>query len=55
VTVDVSGEDGRYRAEVDVEGDELPCCEAGHAGPEEAARHAWRLTRALARKTASAS
>ena len=30
--------------------DGKPCCEAGHADAPEAARHAWRLTRALARR-----
>jgi hypothetical protein len=50
VTVEVAEEDRRFRASVPVEDDDLPCCEAGHADAEEAAAHAWRLTRAIARK-----
>jgi hypothetical protein len=51
VTVDVIEEDGRHFAEVPVDDDALPCCEPGHDGAEEAALHAHRLTRAIARKT----
>ena len=52
MTVDVTVRDGRCRAVVAAAETELPCCEAGHPDPAEAARHAWGLTRALARKTA---
>jgi hypothetical protein len=50
LTVDVAEEDGRHRAAVPFEDRELPCCAPGHADPVEAARHAGRLTRAIARK-----
>lgn len=50
MTVDVIEEDGRHFAEVPVDDDALPCCEVGHEGAEEAALHAWTLTRAIARK-----
>jgi hypothetical protein len=50
LTVDVAEEDLRYRAGVPVDDGELPCCGAGHPDAAEAARHAWRLTRAIARK-----
>ena len=52
MTVTVACRDGRCRATVPVEGTELPCCEAGHPDPVEAARHAWGLARAIARKAA---
>lgn len=55
MTVDVTEEDLRYRAEVPVDDDALPCCEVGHEGAEEAARHAWALTRAIARREAKAA
>ena len=51
MTVTVAEEDGRHFAEVPVDDDALPCCEPGHADAEEAALHAWTLTRAIARKT----
>jgi hypothetical protein len=51
VTVTVTELDGRHRAEVPFEAIDLPCCTAGHADALEAAAHAWRLTRAIARKT----
>jgi hypothetical protein len=50
VTVAVTEEDGLYRALVPVDGTGIRCCEAGHADAAEAAAHAWRLTRAIARK-----
>jgi hypothetical protein len=51
VTVTVAEEDLRHRALID---EALPCCEVGHEGAEEAARHAWTLTRAIVRKTQTA-
>ena len=54
MTIEVAEDDGRHRASVPFEGDTLPCCTAGHADAVEAAAHAWRLTRAIARKTAAA-
>ncbi len=50
MTVTVTEEDRRFRAAVPVEERDLPCCAPGHADPLEAARHAWKLTRAIARK-----
>jgi hypothetical protein len=32
-----------------------PCCETGHPDPESAALHAWKLTRAIARREAKAA
>jgi hypothetical protein len=48
VKVAVAEAGGRYAALTDA-GD---CCEAGHPDAAEAARHAWRLTRALRRHEA---
>jgi hypothetical protein len=48
VTVTIAEEDLRHRALVD---GIIPCCSAGHPDAESAALHAWRLTRAIARKT----
>ena len=50
MTVTVTEEDGRHRASVTFEGHELPCCTPGHGEAAEAAEHAWKLTRAIARK-----
>ena len=50
MTVTVTEADGWHRADVPFEGDNLPCCTPGHPDAEEAAAHAWRLTRAIARK-----
>lgn len=48
MTVEVAETLGRHRAQTDA-GD---CCEAGHPDAAEAAAHAWKLTRALARREA---
>lgn len=50
MTITVTEEDRRYRAAVPFEGHDLPCCTPGHADAEQAAQHAWKLTRAIARK-----
>jgi hypothetical protein len=50
LTVEVVEVDGRHRASVHAGDADLPCCTAGHADALEAAAHAWRLTRAIARK-----
>jgi hypothetical protein len=55
VNVLVTLEDGRHFASVPFGGEQLPCCTAGHPDPEEAARHAWRLSRAIARKASRAA
>jgi hypothetical protein len=52
VTVTVAEMLGRHRAQVPDDAGVADCCEAGHADAEEAAGHAWKLTRALARREA---
>ena len=55
MTVTVAEQDGRHRAAVPVDDGELPCCTAGHPDAAEAASHAWKLTRAIARKAERAA
>jgi hypothetical protein len=52
VTVTVAEENGGHRALID---ETIPCCSPGHPDAGEAARHAWRLTRAIARKAERAA
>lgn len=54
MTVTVAEMLGRHRALIP-DGDGLAdCCEDGHGEAEDAAAHAWRLTRALARRETTA-
>lgn len=50
MTVTVAEDDGWHRALIY---GTIPCCSPGHPDAEEAARHAWKLTRAIARKQAA--
>ena len=51
MTIDVAEDDSAFRALVPVGDSGVICCTAGHPDAEEAARHAWKLTTALERKT----
>ena len=51
MTVTVAETGDRHRALVTHDGKAAWCCE-GHAEAAEAARHAWKLTRAIARREA---
>lgn len=55
MTVTIVEDDGMHRAVVSVDGTGAWCCESGHLEAEDAAAHAWKLTRAMARKTARAA
>jgi hypothetical protein len=55
MTVTIVDEDGTHRAVIAIGGTGAWCCEAGHVEAEEAARHAWKLTRALERRTTRAA
>jgi hypothetical protein len=55
MSVTIVDEDGTHRAVIAIDGTGAWCCEAGHVEAEEAARHAWKLTRAIARHEAKAS
>lgn len=56
MTVEVAEAGGKHRALVPGDGGEsFPCCEHGHPDAGSAALHAWKLTRAIARRDAKAS
>lgn len=55
MTVTIVEDDGTHRAVIATGGTGAWCCEAGHDGPEEAARHAFKLTRALERRAERAA